>query len=265
MIQRALRDIEGLNLTIPKLGGVILAQRDYDKAEKLYEESVMLARKVGDSVALGLSLGLGAFTALCQGNHRQTRLLCEEGLQTTWRLKAIRLVTEHLRVLAALAGAQGQPVRSARLWGAAAEILSEAKAMGADLTPIERYVYEPFIEAARSQLDGTAWEAAWAEGRQMTPEHAVEYALSEEESVPTTALEREEPSTGRQLAALTCREEEVAVHIACGLTNRQISEELSISERTVDAHVRNILKKLGLHARTQIVAWVTGSGRFDRN
>ncbi len=54
---------------------------------------------------------------------------------------------------------------------------------------------------------------------------------------------------------LTAREREVALLVARGLTNRQIASELSISKRTVDNHVANILKKLGLRSRAQVAAW----------
>jgi DNA-binding NarL/FixJ family response regulator len=53
-------------------------------------------------------------------------------------------------------------------------------------------------------------------------------------------------------AALTRREEEIALLIARGLTNRQLSAELVISELTVASHIRKILKKLGLRLRAQI-------------
>jgi DNA-binding NarL/FixJ family response regulator len=43
--------------------------------------------------------------------------------------------------------------------------------------------------------------------------------------------------------------------IARGLPNRSIAEELYVSERIVETHVRRILKKLGLRSRTQIAAW----------
>jgi DNA-binding NarL/FixJ family response regulator len=56
---------------------------------------------------------------------------------------------------------------------------------------------------------------------------------------------------------LTRREREVAALIARGLTNRQVSTELSISERTAGNHVAKILKKLGLRSRAQIVSWVS--------
>jgi DNA-binding CsgD family transcriptional regulator len=60
---------------------------------------------------------------------------------------------------------------------------------------------------------------------------------------------------GRSAAALTAREREIASLISRGLTNRQIGLELSISERTVGAHVQNILNKLGVGNRAQIAAW----------
>jgi len=54
---------------------------------------------------------------------------------------------------------------------------------------------------------------------------------------------------------LTAREHEVAGLVKTGLTNRQIGLELAISERTVGAHVQNILNKLGANNRAQIAAW----------
>nr|MBA3491001.1 response regulator transcription factor [Rubrobacteraceae bacterium] len=44
--------------------------------------------------------------------------------------------------------------------------------------------------------------------------------------------------------------------VARGLPNRQIAQELSISERTVENHVHKILKKLGFSSRAGIAAWV---------
>jgi DNA-binding CsgD family transcriptional regulator len=57
---------------------------------------------------------------------------------------------------------------------------------------------------------------------------------------------------------LTPREREVAALVARGLTNLQIAEELTISERTVEGHVERILGKLDFHSRAQIAAWLAG-------
>ena len=48
--------------------------------------------------------------------------------------------------------------------------------------------------------------------------------------------------------------------VSRGLTNHLISAGLAISERTVDAHLRKIFKKLGLHSRTQVSAWAAKHG-----
>lgn len=57
---------------------------------------------------------------------------------------------------------------------------------------------------------------------------------------------------GRGGGPLTQREAEIAALVARGLTNRQISSALHISERTAENHVQHILAKLGLRTRTQI-------------
>ena len=43
--------------------------------------------------------------------------------------------------------------------------------------------------------------------------------------------------------------------MADGLSNREIGEQLVISEGTVEVHVKHILSKLGLRSRSQVAAW----------
>ena len=54
---------------------------------------------------------------------------------------------------------------------------------------------------------------------------------------------------------LTKREIEVLMRIAGGATNRQVAEQLFISEKTVGRHLANIYTKLGVSSRTAAVAW----------
>jgi len=56
------------------------------------------------------------------------------------------------------------------------------------------------------------------------------------------------------LAALTAREREVLRLMSRGLSNRQIGEELFISQKTASVHVSNILGKLGAATRTEAAA-----------
>jgi len=57
---------------------------------------------------------------------------------------------------------------------------------------------------------------------------------------------------GKLDPTLTQREQEVAELVLQGLTNRSISETLSISERTVESHMTSILNRLGLRSRWQL-------------
>jgi len=59
---------------------------------------------------------------------------------------------------------------------------------------------------------------------------------------------------------LTVRELEVAVLVASGSTNREIAASLTISPKTVAAHVEHILAKLGAARRAEIAAWVVTRG-----
>ncbi len=59
---------------------------------------------------------------------------------------------------------------------------------------------------------------------------------------------------------LTEREHDVLVLVARGLTNRQIANQLHITEKTVSVHVSNILGKLNLQSRTQAALYAARAG-----
>ncbi|MDP9326357.1 MAG: response regulator transcription factor, partial [Candidatus Dormibacteraeota bacterium] len=59
---------------------------------------------------------------------------------------------------------------------------------------------------------------------------------------------------------LSRRELEVASLVSGGLSNREIGEQLFISERTAENHVQSILNKLGYSSRAQVAAWVARKG-----
>lgn len=62
---------------------------------------------------------------------------------------------------------------------------------------------------------------------------------------------------------LTSRETEVLQLIAGGYTNRQIAEKLTISVRTVEGHRANIMGKLDLRSRVELVRYARETGLID--
>jgi DNA-binding CsgD family transcriptional regulator len=96
------------------------------------------------------------------------------------------------------------------------------------------------VDSLRQALGDKGYERFFARGGHLGPLEAVALAL-------------EEKTAGA--GGLSAREHEVAMRIHRGMSNRDISDELVLSVRTVDTHVQRILGKLGFTSRAQIAAW----------
>ena len=244
------------------LGLAALYEGDYERSGALARESLAIYRELGDTRGVFMChVGLG-YGELAMGNHEPAAALLEDALRLLRGSVDKFCLAYGFFGLAAVAAARGQPVRAARLWGATEALREEIGVDSLSHWELQAYDYEGRVSAARSMLgDEGAWERAWAEGRAMTPDQAVEYALGAREPVlPTALTPRKPPLVEAPDDPLTSREREVAVLAGWGLTNRQISSELSVSERTVHNHVRNILRKLGLGSRAQIAVWAAQRG-----
>lgn len=63
------------------------------------------------------------------------------------------------------------------------------------------------------------------------------------------------PSVDPRLRSLTPQERRILEHIAKGMTNRQIADEMFLAEKTVKNYVTSILDKLGMDSRTQAAVY----------
>lgn len=78
-------------------------------------------------------------------------------------------------------------------------------------------------------------------------------------------LQRAEPApaAGRGLDTLTEREREVLTLIAQGRSNQEIADALVISVKTVNRHRENIMAKLNLHSRVDLVRYAIEKGLIE--
>ncbi len=79
----------------------------------------------------------------------------------------------------------------------------------------------------------------------------------------TSLAKRADEQRGSRKAPLTNRELEVLALVARAESNREIGEQLYISENTVRNHVRNILEKLQLHSKMEAVLYAVRNGLLD--
>ncbi|MGQ0549733.1 MAG: tetratricopeptide repeat protein [Armatimonadota bacterium] len=176
-IYRVLGDKPGIGNTLSYLGLVASAQGDHASARVLFEESVTIRREVGDRRGLAYTLGNLAQNALERGDDVSARALLEETLTIQREIGDKRGIAYSLERFAGLAAAGGRHERAARLFGGA-EALRER--IGAPLSPTDRTEYDRGVAAVRAALTGAALEAAWAAGRAMAQDQAVEFALAAE-------------------------------------------------------------------------------------
>ena len=214
-LSRQLDDKEGIGQSLWTLGMVALSQRDFDRAKALYSESLAYCREAGDSAGAGNALNQLGEQARSRGDYEAARSFYEESLvirratgdkgriaATLGNLGSVEIAQGHCRIaavflresltmrreigskkgvigcLAGFAGvavAEDQLERAARLLGAAEVLLGT---IGIPLEHPDQVEFESRVKATRAALGDAAFATAWAEGRAMTLEQAIEYALA---------------------------------------------------------------------------------------
>jgi tetratricopeptide (TPR) repeat protein len=159
------------------LGTVALIQGDQDRAIPMFEEGLARARKRGDRLGTYNALYNLAQVALGRGDHELATRMLEEGVSLSEQIGDQANSSYFLEGLAVVAGMEGEVERSAQLLGVAKKLLEEAGTSVYNYYKPDRSLYERTVSNVRSRLGEENFEEAWVEGRTMTFEQAVEYAL----------------------------------------------------------------------------------------
>ena len=87
---------------------------------------------------------------------------------------------------------------------------------------------------------------------------ALSDVLAGDTAFPSMEVELSEADAelAARLAQLTPHQFKTLLYVADGLLNKQIAQEMGVTEHTVKVHVTAILKKLGCHSRTQVAVLV---------
>ncbi len=252
-------DRAGSAYSIMYLGNVERDRGIYDQAMALFDECLVLTRESGDTWATASALLYKGHLAGLQRDYERADALYRDSLRLYREIRATWGITLPLWGLAGIAGDLGQAERAARLLGAEQAL---CESIGAVPTPSDESAYERGLAAARAALGEAAFAAAVAEGRTMTLEQAVAYALNAE---PAPRDQDTEPQEGERHpdarpAGLTPREVEALRLIAAGRTNKEIATELVISVATVERHIFHIYAKIGARGRADAIAYALRQG-----
>ncbi len=146
------------------------------------------------------------------------------------------------------------------------ELLPETKILMLTVSDDEEDLYESIKAGANGYLlkEISVQEVAEAiravvQGQSLISPSMASKLLDEFNSLARQAAERDRLQT----PMLTSRELEVLRQVARGITNKEVAEQLYISENTVKNHVRNILEKLHLHSRMEAVMYAVRMGLLD--
>jgi len=171
-----LGDREGIANSCGYLGHVAVGQGDLAGARARYTESLALFRELkGKRGTAEMLCTLGMLT-LFQGNPAAAHTQLRESLVMFRELGDRWYIALCLTGLAWVAIADEQLERATRLLGAETML---REIIGAPVSPLIRAPYELFMAQVQAQLTQAAFEAAWARGRAMMLEQAIEYALSD--------------------------------------------------------------------------------------
>jgi predicted ATPase/DNA-binding CsgD family transcriptional regulator len=256
-LSRTLAYMTPLSRTLSTLGGTVYLRGDLPRATALLNEGLALALSLNNPYMTSFILAQLGMVALAEGRPEQAEVLLRDGLaharQGNFPFIIIWLTVELSRALSA----RGEFVRAATLLGAA-ESLRERFAV----VPVgwRRTSLDLAVTAARTGLGEGAFERAWTAGQAMSLAETIDYALEPAPRRADTSEPSRAPTSPKPSSILSGREREIATLVAGGHTNRTIGATLGITEKTVGAHVQNIMNKLGFHSRSQIAAWTAAHG-----
>jgi tetratricopeptide (TPR) repeat protein len=161
---------------LAQLGHIARDNTDYKQATTFYEESLAFAREHGEKYVIAYAFRNMAVLALHVCDYERAFPLFAESLALCQT--APNWVTEECLVgMAEIACTDRRFEKAACLFGAG-DALREA--LGVRRSPRIQIRYDERVAATRAGLGDAAFAAKWAEGRAMTLEQAIEYALATE-------------------------------------------------------------------------------------
>jgi ATP/maltotriose-dependent transcriptional regulator MalT len=226
-----------------EMGMLLSSDGETDRAAEHFEFVRNQASATGERWMLSYAIyGLG-LVALGREQYHEAAQFAIESLRLKRAFEDTVGTTLVIDLLAWAEAASGSGERAAVFLGAASTMWDS---FGMQLYGSQHWVerHATYELRARNLLGDNAYQDASRRGATMSPAEITAFALDEETQRRTASPEPEH--------VLSAREQDIAGYIAEGLSNKEIATLMVLSVRTVEGHVSNLLRKLGVSRRQQV-------------
>jgi tetratricopeptide (TPR) repeat protein len=179
-LARGAGDPNATSAVLTPLGALAILQGQHERATDFLRESVTVGRTVERADhrrhQVGRALSFLGRALSEQGKFDEAMLAFEDALAGPVAQVAGMTLSQVLEWAAAVFGATGQPLRAARLFGAAD---AQWLASSAKRYPVDDLMYTRDLRIVQAQLQDEEFAEALAEGRMMTADKAIAHALRE--------------------------------------------------------------------------------------
>jgi len=260
-IREELGDPEGTCTGLTHLARVAVLEGDLEEAELLYHRSLEIAGSVGDNITTANALNGMGMMACSAGDFARAGQHFADGLSLMAEVRMMRLLLTFLastgdwllqtgrpaEAAGPLAIAEAHPASDRDTRARARRMLTAV----ANVLPSEEYaaIVEQSRDADPARMATTLIPLLTAPlaTTQTGPARTEPWT----EATPTPATPT---AAGTLIESLTARELAVLRLIAAGHTNREIADELFLSENTIRSYSHQLYSKLGVGSRTQALA-----------
>ena len=177
-LAREIGSEQRLAAALTNLGMVENFAGDLDRAARVLQEAVTLDQKYGDQLGLVLDRHALAMVSLRAGHIREARNLLSATADYVASAGNSDVLAAALELAACAITELGEPLRAARLAGAAAAVRQIA---GMPITDIDAELVEGFLGPARTTRTRAEWDAEYGAGRALSQEQAATLLLTTKE------------------------------------------------------------------------------------
>ncbi len=183
-IKEAIGDKIGMAISKNQLGDIALQLHELPEAQLLFEESLKMSEEIGDRIGTAISLQNLGYVVHRRGDHQEALSKFVQSLAIMQQARYERGVVGCVEGIAWAMISMGLGDDATRLLGAAQALREKIKQ---PILSSQRSEYESNISLIQQRMSKDRWTKLWEEGRAMSMQQMLEYALKQGQGLASRA------------------------------------------------------------------------------